>query len=400
MEYRTCEYCGAEYPASEPKCPECGGGSTRTGETAPKRRLASSAGARAAGGKNGWRIASIVLGVLVVIGIVAFFIQMDFFREGGFDFDAIPTKIVWEDTTPAEQTPQEETPDEPVEPEPETEPEPAPGACTGLTISKDFIPLDEEGGKVFLTAVARPRDCTEPILFTSSDESVATVTENGMITAIGPGTAQILVSCGEIVEVCQVECTFEVSEPEPEEEKEPETEPETEPEEETTAPTLSKEDFTLFYPGEQYVLAVNDVPSGAAVSYVSSNTRVVTVEQDGTVTAKGEGDATITVTVGSVTLTAVARCRMDGSTEGGATGNYTDPFKISHEDVTLFSVGESFSLTLTDSTGKTVTGLSWKASNGAVTISGNTIKAATAGQTTVSCVYNGETYSCIVRCTF
>ena len=124
------------------------------------------------------------------------------------------------------------------------------------------------------------------------------------------------------------------------------------------------------------------------------------MDNSGNVTAVGDGDTTITVTVGDVKLTCEARCRMDSTTEGGSTGSYTGPFKLSHEDVTLFSTGESFTLTLVDSTGKTVSNVGWAASNGCVSISGNTIKAAATGQTTVSCVYEGTTYKCIVRCSF
>lgn len=401
MERRICEYCGTEYPAAEPKCPICGSGSTRAASeqaAAPKRRLASTAGARTAGKKNGksgpWGVVSAALAVLVLLGIAVFLIQMDFFREDGFDFNAIPTKVQWTETSQAENV-IEQPPETAEEEQPEEE---APAldsrACTGLTISQNEIVMDEAGGKVFLTAVARPHDCKDEIVFSSTDESVAVVTENGMITAIGPGQAEIHVTCGTVTEICTILCSFE----QPEQE-EPGQEPEPEPEE-TAAPSLSSADFTLFYPGEETTLSVRNAPAGAAISYVSSNSKVVTVDQSGKVTAMGEGDATITVTVGDVTLTCAARCRMDGSAEGGTSGDYTGPFTISHEDVTLFSVGETFALTLTDSTGKTVSGLSWTASNGAVSISGSQIKAVTAGQTTVSCVYNGETYRCIVRCTF
>lgn len=412
MQRRTCEYCGTEYLASEPKCPVCGGGSIQEEAgtaPAPKRRLASKAGARTAAGDQSpapWGIISAIAGVLVLAGIVLFFVQMDFFREGGFDFNAIPTHLSQQESSPYEdaldnaqlQSPAEE--DEVPEELPEEEPQADPNACTDLTISRESLVMDEAGGKVFLTAVARPTSCQEPIVFTSSDEDVVTVSDSGMITAIGPGEAEILVTCGTITKICTVSCTFE-AEPVEEEEPDPEEDPEANsPEEPEVAPTLSKDDFTLFYPGEEYTLTVNNAPENAAISYVSSNSSVVTVDQSGKVIAKGDGDATITVTVGDVVLTCAARCRLDSSAEGGTSGSYTGPFTISHKDVTLFSVGETFTLTLQDSTGKTVSGISWSASNGAVSISGNQIKAVTAGQVTVKCVYNGETYSCIVRCTF
>jgi len=417
MELKTCEFCGTEYGFDQQKCPICGRGEGREADEQPekpKHRLASAGGgARVAGkgqkkqNKLGWGIACIVLGAAVLAGIVYFFSLMDFF-DPDFDFNAIPTLIesgneVKEDVT-VQPRPEKE-------PEPEQIPEEAPQepevdvnskACTGLTISQSAVTLDEQGGKIFLTAVARPSDCENPIEFASSDPSVATVTENGMITAVGPGEANIIVTCGTVVQQCTITCAFEV---EPEEDQPEDTDPEEDPDEqkpegETAGPELDKVDFTLFYPGEKTKLEVRNAPEGAAITYVSGNTEVVTVDNSGNVTAVGDGDTTITVTVGDVKLTCEARCRMDSTTEGGSTGSYTGPFKLSHEDVTLFSTGESFTLTLVDSTGKTVSNVGWAASNGCVSISGNTIKAAATGQTTVSCVYEGTTYKCIVRCSF
>lgn len=412
MELRTCEFCGTEYNFSQQKCPVCGRGDGQEADEQPekpKRRLASAGGgARVAGkgqkkqNKLGWGIACIVLGAAVLAGIVYFFSLMDFF-DPDFDFNAIPTLIesgneVQEDVSvqprPEKEPESEEAPEEvPQEPEVDVNSK----ACTGLTISQNAVTLDEQGGKIFLTAVARPSDCEDPIEFTSSDPSIATVTENGMITAVGPGEADIIVTCGTVVQLCTITCAFEV---EPEEDEPENTHPEGETGEVTAAPELDKVDFTLFYPGEKTKLEVKNAPEGASITYVSSNTAVVTVDNNGNVTAEGDGDATITVTVGDVKLTCIARCRMDSTTEGGSTGSYTGPFKLSHEDVTLFSSGESFTLTLVDSTGKTVSNVGWFASNGCVSISGNTIKAAATGQATVSCVYEGTTYQCIVRCSF
>ena len=350
--------------------------------------------------KGMWIAICTVLGAAVLIGLVYFLYIMGLF--GNFtlnkEADDLP-EYNYENQIP--QTPVEEVPAEeetPAEEEP-VEEEPEEGACTGLTISKTEVAMDEAGGKIFLTAVARPSDCIYPIEFASSDESVATVNENGMITAVGPGVAQIIVTCGDKTEICVVRCEFEASvEEEPEEE--PEEQPEPEEAEPVTPPTLDKTDFTLFYPGEETTLTVQNAPEGAAISYVSSNAAVVTVTNNGTVTAVGDGDATITVTVGETKLTCIARCRMETTTEGGSTGAYTGPFTLSHTDVTLFSSGESFTIALMDSTGKTVSGVGWFASNGSVSISGSTIKAVSGGQATVSCVYNGKTYSCIVRCGF
>ena len=424
MELRTCEFCGTEYGLDQQSCPACGRGEHQQPQPEKqKRRLASSGGgARVAKKKEqkkssrlGWGIACIVLGAAVLVGIGYFFSIMSFF-EPGFDFNAIPTLIqqgeVPEEDLSVRPRPEEEPEQEPEEVPEEAQPaapvvDPNSKACTGLTISQSAVTMDEQGGRIFLTAVARPSSCEDEIIFRSTDESVVTVTENGMITAVAPGVADIIVSCGTITQVCTITCDFEVvseeeepKEQEPEEQEPEDQKPDEQEPEEDNAPALDKTDFTLFYPGEKTKLVVNNAPEGAAVSYVSSNTKVVTVDANGNVTAEGDGDATITVTVGDVQLTCIARCRLDSSAEGGVTGSFTGPFKLSHEDVTLFSSGETFQLSLIDANGKAVTNLTWTATNGCVTISGSTIKAAATGQTTVSCVYDGTTYKCIVRCNF
>ena len=417
MELRTCKFCGTEYTMDENKCPGCGRGEENQEQKASRSETGSGGGARVAKkakkqasrkSRVGWGIACVILGAAVMAGIAYFFSLMDFF-DPDFDFNAIPTRIeagaeVEEDVIVKQ--PEEEREEE-LQEQPAPVVDPDSKSCSGLTISQSAVTLDEQGGKIFLTAVARPYDCEDKILFRSTDESVVTVSENGMITAVGPGVADVVVSCGTITQVCTVTCEFVVEETEEEQEPAPEVEPEQEPEKEeekqednTPAPELDKTDFTLFYPGEKTVLAVKNAPKGAAITYVSSNVSVVTVDNNGNVTAEGDGDATITVTVGDVKLTCIARCRMEKTTEGGNTGSYTGPFKLSHTDVTLFTKGESFNLILVDANGKTVSNVGWYASNGCVTISGSTIKAAATGQTTVSCVYNGTTYSCIVRCNF
>lgn len=408
MELKTCEFCGTEYDESQGKCPLCG----KTAEAAaaaaaaekPRTRLASSKdgarvapkGKKAKGGKpvnrGPWMAACIVLGVLVLVGLGAFLYVMGVF--GNFTMDTEEETVI----SNVEETVQPEVEIQVEEPVQEEE-EATDGACTGLTISPTQVILKEADDKVFLTALAQPLDCVEPIIYESTDEEIITVNENGMITAVGPGEAMIVVSCGEVFVTCQVLCDFEIVEEPEEEEPQPEEEEEPEEEEPTVPPTLNTEDFTLFYPGEEAYLTVNDAPEGAAISYVSSNASVVTVTNEGKVTAVGDGDATITVTVGDVKLTCIARCRLDSTTEGGNTGAYTGPFSLTSTDVTLFSSGESFTLNLLDANGNKVN-VGWFASNNCVSIAGNTIKAVSSGQCTVSCVYNGVTYSCIVRCGF
>ena len=73
-----------------------------------------------------------------------------------------------------------------------------------------------------------------------------------------------------------------------------------------------------------------------------------------------------------------------------------ESWAISHTDVTI-SVDESFRLRVRNSAGETAD-VDWSASkSGYVTISGNQITGKAKGTVTVSCEFEGRTFSCIVR---
>lgn len=407
MKFRSCDYCGTEYDKKLPRCPRCG--STFHDGTATEKRMhaVSTGGSRVATKKKKdpdripqWLMALIccVLGLAVVIGIVAFIVGMGYFEEG-FALDVIPTNLEQVDPPVEEEFYADAEPEETDEPEQEE----SDGTCTALELSQEEIVLDKENSKFFLSAVPYPADCTEEVLFTSTDEQVAFVNENGMVTAIGPGETDIIATCGDITAVCSVVCVFDADPAEEETETEQETQTEDEPEA-LPAPTVKPDDFTLFYPGEEAYLTVSNVPEGTAVSYVSSDASVVSVTDGGKVTAVGNGQATITVTVGDVKLTSIARCNLSSTTEGdggAAAESYTGPFTLNYTDITFQYNGEKLTLKLTDANGKTVSGLNWVTGNSAVCIvSGGTVTAMGRGETKVSATYNGTTYSCIIRTAF
>ncbi len=401
MKLITCSYCGTEYDKKQLRCPNCG---------TSDEKNAGLSGARGSGKKQrdpdkipDWLLACIcsVLALAVLIGLVAFVIGMGYFEEG-FDLNAIPTNrtqtdILQEQEVYPYEKPEEEEPEEDLEM----------GACRELQISQNEIVLDKEGSKFFLSAATVPAYTTDEIVFESLDETIATVGENGMVTAVAPGETEILVTCGDVSEVCKVVCAFEAELVEEEESTETEETQTTEQEEDETVlpPTVSPDDFTLFYPGEEAQLSVKNVPDGASVSYVSSNAAVVTVTNSGKVTAVGNGQATITVTVGDETLSVIARCNLNSTTEGGDTTTetqaYTGPFALNYTDITFQFQGEKLTLKLRDANGKEVTGLSWVSGNGSVcSVSNGTATAMGSGETKVSTTYNGTTYSCIIRTAF
>lgn len=117
------------------------------------------------------------------------------------------------------------------------------------------------------------------LVWSSSDEAVATVDETGKVTAVGAGTAEITVALedGNISSTCEVKVVV--------------------PAEGVTAP----ETLNLEVNGENTAqLDVKATPEDATdvtFTYESSNPEVATVDENGVVTAVANGEADITVTM-------------------------------------------------------------------------------------------------------
>ena len=90
---------------------------------------------------------------------------------------------------------------------------------TGVTLDKSTLSL-EEGATATLIATIEPSNATyKAVRFTSSDDAIATVDDNGLVTAVTAGTADITVESIENGSKTAV-CTLTVTEPvvpEPEE---------------------------------------------------------------------------------------------------------------------------------------------------------------------------------------
>ncbi len=129
----------------------------------------------------------------------------------------------------------------------------------------------------------------QKVKWTSSNDDVAMVSgsgdygECGYVLAFGAGTAKITAKVGGKKYTCKI--TVE-------------------------DPKLSKDSLTL-YAGNTYSLNLTGTTQKAR--WASSNTRVATVSQDGTVTAKAEGRATITAQVGSKTCRCYLTVKKDWS---------------------------------------------------------------------------------------
>lgn len=168
---------------------------------------------------------------------------------------------------------------------------------------------------------------------------------------------------------------------------------------------------SLLEKGSSVVLtfSVEPIDTTDTIRFASSNTDVATVDATGRVTAVGNGEATITITCGSIVKTCKVTCDVDDTPDepvepekyyylklNGITPNYPTG---ENSCETSFKTGNSFTLKIVDEDGVAVE-VVWTASKPEnVVITGNTIKLYKPGSVTISATHNGVTYSCLVRVT-
>lgn len=162
-------------------------------------------------------------------------------------------------------------------------------APESVALDQAELSLTESGATAQLTAVFAPDGSGGTVTWTTSDESVATVDENGLVTAVAPGTATVTATVGESLSAtCTVTCAWSTEPPAP------------------TGPTLSATQITLDGEGKTSQLQVTGTES--AVTWSSDHTDIATVGTDGTVTAVTKGSATITAKVDGQELTCSVTC--------------------------------------------------------------------------------------------
>lgn len=195
--------------------------------------------------------------------------------------------------------------------------------CENMAMTNAGIAeLSAEGQQFLLHIKALPENTTDKIIYTSGDESIATVTEDGKITAISEGETIIYISCG----IQRIECPVIVKYVE-------ETVPPTTEvvEEETTAPTeddkeveetseakedsgsknvtlkLKKTDIQLgvYY---SFRLELDCDLDPEEVTWSSEHPHIAKVDETGSVTAVKAGTTSITAKYGDQEVKCMVRC--------------------------------------------------------------------------------------------
>lgn len=222
------------------------------------------------------------------IDVCSFYIQVGSEAEGRYPF-SVEVDAYQLDGQGGRIYPEVRTPVEKAALTVEREPVP----MTGFTLNESSLSLDlssDDPTAQLEVASYEPEDTTDKnneITWSSEDDSVATVDENGLVTATGKGTTTITatITNGEGTEIsrsCEVEVTKSVQ----------------------SIKIEGEASFTLAN-GQTRQLTAIIVPSDAdkqEITWTSSDSSVVTVDQSGLVSAVGEnGTATITASTANGT---------------------------------------------------------------------------------------------------
>ncbi len=330
-----CDKCGGDYDSSYDVCPFCGGDDRED----TQRTDVLFRGGGFVSGRGGLNTVAALLGaVLVIIAVI---------------FLAYQLKNVLTSDSQAQN-------------EGETD-----VIAETVTLSNETLTL-EEGDSITLICTVTPEGWMGTVSWTSSDEGVAAVTQEGVVSWVGAGTATITAAAGDITASCAVTCG------------------------ESSAPGISLSQTALTLgPSETAVLTVTANPEDLAdsVYWSSSDQDVAAVASDGTVTWISAGEAAITATAGELTATCTVTCQAEDPAGADATG-----ITLSNSSLTL-AVGSSSTITAAVTPEDWTGDVSWSSSDtSVVTVAGGTVSWVGAGTATVTATAGNVSASCNVTC--
>ena len=315
-----CDVCGTSYPESSEQCPICGcarpvdsvpkisndnskitrrenytyvkGGrfskanvQKRHNSVLPEKEDNQSNSKAVNTNKSDRGLVIAVCALLLAIIAVVIYIAIHFFAgydSNNNDPSAIPS------TTQTIQTTQPSTNSEIF--------------CTEIALSQSEITLAFAGEEYSISVVLDPIDTTEEVLFASSDDSVATVSGNGNVVAVGNGEAIVTVTCGAASAQCKVICSFSE-----------------EPTVAVTEPTITTGTYTAPYKinktdvsisvGETFLLKLSDA-NGELIPVIWSPAVTEICSIDGnSITGEMKGKVEVSTTYEGETYTCIVRVR-------------------------------------------------------------------------------------------
>ena len=247
----------------------------------------------------------------------------------------------------------------------------------GITVSPNEAEV-EVGSTVTLTATKKPSiGSTEGLVWSSSNNRVAKVNDDGVVTGIAQGTVTITIKSSSGLVKTKAKVTVVQS---------------------PTGITLDKNKVALDISGTKTTkLNAKIQPSNAnrntGITWNSSNTEVATVDQSGNVTAKANGTTTITATTQNGKS---ASCTVTVTT-------LITSLTVSPTSKTL-KTGETVQLTATKNPSTATEGITWTSSNSSVaTVNQNglvTAKGSGTATITVKSSTGGKSVTCTITVSY
>lgn len=191
--------------------------------------------------------------------------------------------------------------------------------CQNIALVSGTANLTQEGQYHLINVSLYPEDTTDVVTYASADESIATVNENGQVTAVSEGETVIYITCGDIQITCNVVVSYQQETTAATEQTLPETEP---AEVETTAATeetkdpairtdvtlkLKKKDIMLgvYY---EYQLELDCDLKPEEVQWSAEHPHIVSVSETGMVKALKSGVTDVIVKYGDQEVRCKVRC--------------------------------------------------------------------------------------------
>lgn len=190
--------------------------------------------------------------------------------------------------------------------------------CEHMTMTNAGVAeLSAEGQQFLLHVRAIPENTTDKIIYTSGDESIATVSEDGKITAVSEGETIIYISCGKYSIECPVIVAYaEETVPPTTEAVVEETAEATETDETAAEETVPADNVTLklkktdillgvYY---EFQLELDCELKQEDVTWTSEHPHIAKVDDSGNVTALKEGTTSIIAKYGNQEVACIVRC--------------------------------------------------------------------------------------------
>ena len=202
--------------------------------------------------------------------------------------------------------------------------------CESISLNASSVTLTSESSTYQLIPTVTPDNCTDIISYETSNNSVAIVDNNGLITSVNDGNCEITITCGSqtatcsvIVENVSVDCD---------------------------TITLSETSITLT-DKSQYDITATITPENCTyeVSWSSEDDGVVTIDNGGHMTAVANGTTNIIATCGSKS----ASCSVIVSLENQPASDWTVEWNGETDSLPVgMTANENCIFVLNDTTGK------------------------------------------------